>query len=137
MTEHQAQQIAELINNQNQLVEKYSTADILGYNGETLFYSDSRDKIVCVLQVRKVQWCQTEIEHLSVHIENRRSGWARRLLAEAEQAAKRMGARVIQCTVRDNNEASTKLFFSAGYKQTNLFLNPESGNKVRVYQKVL
>lgn len=43
----------------------------------------------------------------------------------------------MQCTIRENNEESTGLFVKNGFVRTALFLYPDTGNNVGVYQKVI
>ena len=89
------------------------------------------------VEVAKVQWYQAEIKHLTVALNQQRKGVGRDLLIQAEQKAIRVGARIAQCTIRDNNAASIKLFLSSGYKHTVTFANRDTGNRVMVLQKLV
>jgi ribosomal protein S18 acetylase RimI-like enzyme len=134
--ESQADQIAALLNKQNMLAETVTPDAILKHK-DTIFFHAVGDKVIGSVKVVNVQWYQAEIKYLTVHLDYRHKGWGRRLLAEAEAYALRDGALVVQCTVRDDNLPSVNLFLSSGYKDTVMFTNPGSGNKVRVFQKVI
>ena len=90
-----------------------------------------------VVEVKQLQWYQCEIDHLSVHPAECGKGIAKKLLQKAEAKAKKLGARVTQCTIRVGNNPSEGLFKKLGYAATVTFLNQKSGNHVSVYQKVL
>lgn len=136
MNELQANQIATLINKQNMLDGTLSAANILQHKDTIFFYADG-DVVIGSVKVVCVQWYQAEVKYLSVHLDYRRKGWGRKLLAEAEACVRGMGALVAQCTVRGDNLPSINLFLSSGYKETVTFTNPESGNRVHVFQKEL
>ena len=87
--------------------------------------------------MKKVQWYQCEIDHLSVDPKSKRQGIGSWLLQEAEARASDLGARIAQCTIRVGNEASEGLFKKHGYTAAVTFLNRENGNRVTVYQMVL
>jgi len=53
------------------------------------------------------------------------------------EKAKNGGARIIQCTIREDNERSKGLFSKNGYKQVLTFYNPASRNNVEVWQKIV
>lgn len=135
MKESEAGQIANLLNTQNQLTVQYDAQKVLKHQGDLLFHCDDNGTVTCAVEVVKVQWYQAEIKHLSVHPDHKRKGLGRQLLAEAETKAAESGASVAQCTVRDNNTLSIKLFLSSGYRHAVSFKNPESGNRVMVLQK--
>ncbi|MAU48594.1 MAG: hypothetical protein CMP09_28080 [Yangia sp.] len=86
---------------------------------------------------KKVQWYQAEVSHLTVHRDYCRRGIAQALLTLATARAKKDRARILQCTIRENNEESTGLFVKNGFVRTALFLYPDTGNNVGVYQKVI
>jgi len=87
--------------------------------------------------VKKVQWYQCEISHLSVDPAARGVGIGRSLVEEVEVRACRLGARIAQCTIRIGNAASEAVFTKRGFVATVTFRNAQSGNDVTVYQKVL
>jgi ribosomal protein S18 acetylase RimI-like enzyme len=89
------------------------------------------------LEIRNVQWYQTELCHLTVLQSETRKGYAKELLVDAERFARADGARLLQCTIRESNNESQSLFKGFGYLQTSTFRNPVSGNNVAVFQKVL
>jgi ribosomal protein S18 acetylase RimI-like enzyme len=135
MNKTQAQQIADLLNTQNQLTVKYTADKVLASQADILFHAGDGGKVTCAVEVSRVQWYQAEIKHLTVHPDCKRQGLGRQLLAEAEDKAVKLDALIAQRTVRDNNTPSIKLFLSSGYRHTVTVRNPESGNKIMVLQK--
>jgi len=131
-----AEQIATLLNRQNQLAI-FQTPEMILDSQDRYLVSLYGSRVLGVVAVTKVQWYQGEISHLSVCPDVRRRGIAKGLLRDAEESLRRCGARIAQCTVRDGNEASEKLFQGQGYRMTLRFFNPERGNRIAVYQKVL
>lgn len=137
MTRIQAEQIAVLLNTQNQLTRQYHRDDILQSKERFVLEEDTDGNIVGAVEVVRVQWYQAEIKHLSVASNQQRRGVGRELLVQAERKAVQTGARIAQCTIRDSNAASIKLFLSSGYKHTVTFMNQVTGNSVMVLQKLI
>ena len=132
-----ANQIAALINENNQLTVQYNRERVLANAANYICrYSDTGEVVACI-EIKKVQWYQTEILHLSVAASERRKGHGRALLEEAEQRAQTEGARVLQCTIRDGNAASRQLFEEYGFSCVSAFCNVRSGNCIGIYQKIL
>ena len=136
VTEAVAQQIADLINSQNQLTVQYTAARILKHDDYIVRLNDS-GQLLAVVEVKKVQWYQCEIDHLSVDPSAKRAGLGTALVQEAEARARELGARVAQCTIRVGNTGSERLFRKGGYTPTITFVNETNGNQVKVYQKLL
>ena len=137
LTDTHADQIAALLNERNQLTRKYTRESILEHAGNYLCrFSDENDVVACV-EVKNVQWYQSEVLHLTVAVSQMRKGHAKALLCEAERVALAKGARLLQCTIRDGNIESRSLFEGFGFSHINTFNNPSSGNNVAVFQKVL
>lgn len=133
----QADAIAQLLNTRNQLTVQYTRERVLKESADYILrLSKAGDFIACV-QVKKVQWYQAEILHLTVAEAYEHKGHAKALLCEAEGAARMKNARVLQCTIRTDNVTSRKLFEGFGFIHTSTFLNQGSGNDVGVFQKVL
>ena len=84
-----------------------------------------------------MQWYQAEILHLTVHQDHEGKGYAKQLLANALDRAKAQRARVAQCTIREDNNRSAKLFAEFGFAQVGRFRNEMSGNNVGVWQKII
>jgi len=137
MTEDQAEAIAHLLNTQNQLVSNYDAKKILSAGGQFLYRSGSKDPIIACVELKKVQWYQFEVCHLTVHPDYKRQGHGKSLIEEAEQRAVAAGARVLQCTIRDGNCSSEQLFANSGFARTSRFYYPTSKNHVTVWQKVV
>ena len=129
-----ASEIADLLNSQNQLAVRYAAEEILANEDRYIVHSDN-GRLLGVVEVKRVQWYQCEIDHLSV-VEKRR-GLGQSLLRDAEKRATDLGASLCQCTIRVGNEASEGLFRACGYALTAKFVNEQTGNVVGVYQKVL
>lgn len=137
MTINQAEQVAALLNERNELTVRYTGQRLLDSAADFLCrVSPSGDVIACV-EVKRLQWYQTEVLHLTVSAAHERQGHAQALLREAERQARCTNARLLQCTIRENNAASCGLFERLGFKHVSTFHNENSGNSVLVLQKVL
>jgi ribosomal protein S18 acetylase RimI-like enzyme len=138
MNSTQAEQIAFLLNKQNKLDGEYDADRVLSSEDQYLFETDeATGDISAAVEIKRVQWYQYEILHLSVSPDHRREGLAKRLLIRAEEFAKQNRARILQCTIRADNSASCALFKSVGFKHTATFNNVLTGNNVTVWQKEL
>jgi len=137
VTRIQAEQIAMLLNTQNQLTRQYHRDGILKSKECFILKEDMDGNIVGAVEVARVQWYQAEIKHLSVASNQQRRGVGRELLIQAERKAVQTGASIVQCTIRGNNAASVNLFLSSGYKHTVTFMNQKTGNSVMVLQKLI
>ncbi len=134
MTNEQAKQIAMLLNERNNLVKDYSPDDILTKK-QNYVYLDEKSAVVACAESKKVQWYQWEICHVSVDKACEGKGLGSTILKLAEKKAIEGGAKILQCTVRSNNESSLRLFLAKGYTKTTSFFYPNSGNWVHVLQK--
>lgn len=136
-TDAHADQISALLNERNQLTVKYTRKRVLEHAGNYLCrFSDANEVVACV-EVKSVQWYQTEILHIAVAASHTRKGHAKALLCEAERIARANGARLLQCTIREGNIESRALFEGFGFSRVGTFNNPSSGNNVAVFQKML
>ncbi|MFZ0581267.1 MAG: GNAT family N-acetyltransferase [Candidatus Acidiferrales bacterium] len=131
MTPEQAEQIAALLNSRNQLQVAYTAARVQQHVADYLFEIIA-EKVVACVEVKKVQWYQSEICHLSVNESHENKGLGKRLIRLAEAKAFRDGARIVQCTIRIGNEASERAFRRSGYAEVGRFFNEESGNYVGI-----
>jgi GNAT superfamily N-acetyltransferase len=136
MDRQQATQIAALINSRNRLVTTYDANSIMKRSGNFLSEIQAGVVVACV-ELKKVQWYQWEIQHLSVAQEHERRGYGMLMLQRAEEHARRGRAMILQCTIREGNEASERLFKRALYRKGLSFHNPRSGNNVSVWQKAV
>jgi ribosomal protein S18 acetylase RimI-like enzyme len=136
MTPRQAEEIAQLLNARNQLQVAYTPAKVQQDADNYLFELDDGAVVACV-EVKKVQWYQWEICHLSVSEKHERQGLGKRLIRRAEDKAKSGAARIVQCTIRVGNEASEQTFRRCGYREACCFFNAATSNYVAVWQKVL
>jgi N-acetylglutamate synthase-like GNAT family acetyltransferase len=136
MTKQQADEIATLLNTRNQLTCKYDAGKILSKDNNYLFQSENGIVVACV-EVKKVQWYQWEICHLSVKEEYTRQGRGKQLIRCAEEKARTGHARIVQCTIRVGNEASEETFRRSGFREACCFFNAGTDNYVCVWQKVL
>lgn len=137
LTNSQAVQIAALLNARNLLTVHYTEKKVQEHADDYLFQTSETGEVVACVEVKKVQWYQAEILHLSVVKSEARKGRAKKLLASAEELARARGARVLQCTIRDGNEESEGLFLSVGFTRVGKFFYEHSGNNVNVFQKVV
>jgi len=136
MTDEQAAQIAHLLNTLNQLQVNY-TAEKVRQHGDDYFYEIEGGAVVACVEVKKVQWYQCEVCHLSVSEQYQHRGLGKRLIRRGEEKARAEGARIIQCTIRVGNTASEEAFRRSGYVEASRFLNAGTENYVAVWQKVL
>jgi len=130
-----AQQIATLLNAQNKLTVVYDADKVLQAADRYIYRLGEDSKVVGAVEVKRVQWYQCEIDHLSVAV--RRRGIGSSLLAEALAKAVHLGTRVAQCTIRVGNKESESFFTKHGFTPTVTFLNRQNGNLVTIYQKAL
>jgi ribosomal protein S18 acetylase RimI-like enzyme len=137
LTDAQADQVATLLNARNELTIPYTREKVLiGAQEYRLKLSQTGEVVACV-RIKKVQWYQAEVLHLTVAEEAERQGHGRALVCEAVRVARAGNARILQCTIREDNVRSRGLFESFGFRRVNLYLNVNSGNNVGVFQKVL
>ncbi len=122
MNSTQAGQIAVLLNKQNKLDGEYDADLVLSSADQYLFETDeATGDIRAAVEVKRVQWYQHEVLHLSVSPDHRREGLGKGLLIRAEDLAKQNHARILQCTIRADNSASCALFKSVGFRHTATF----------------
>jgi ribosomal protein S18 acetylase RimI-like enzyme len=137
LTDTQADQIAELLNTRNDLTLPYTRQKVLAESQDyRLKLSDIGDVIACV-QVKRVQWYQFEVLHLTVASASEGLGHGKALVCEAERVARTGNARILQCTIREDNKRSRELFESLGFRHVSMYFNVNSENNVGVFQKVL
>jgi RimJ/RimL family protein N-acetyltransferase len=135
MKPQHAMQIAYLLNSRNQLVRHYDAKMVL-LRANDFIYELKDDAVVACIEVKKVQWYQWEVCHLTVVPEQQGKGFGSLMIHKAEERAKIDGARIIQCTIRVGNLASERAFERNGYRRVSEFFYPPSGNVVAVWQKV-
>lgn len=136
MNEDLASKIAALINERNQLDVCFDAARIVEH-GDNYEYEMDGDVLVGCVEVKKVQWYQWEIRHLSVNAAYVRKGFGSRMIQKAEEKARQGGAGIVQCTIRVGNVESEGAFRKQGYVQTTVFNNLRTGHHVGVWQKVI
>jgi ribosomal protein S18 acetylase RimI-like enzyme len=137
LTDVQADQIAALLNERNELTIQYTRQRVLGHADNYLCRHSEVGEVIACVEVKKVQWYHTEILHLTVALSFEGQGHAKALLREAERAARAEGARLLQCTIRTENTKSRALFEGFGFVHIGTFFNQGSGNNVGVFQKIL
>ena len=131
-----AEQIAANLTAHNKLLVAYTAEKILADETTYLVLLGDDHLVIGSIQVRKVQWYQSETCHLTVHPAYRRQGFGTILKHAAEDQARASGAKIAQCTIRDDNTASRELSRGAGWSEVSAFRG-DRGNTVRVYQKTL
>ena len=110
MERSQAEQIAALLNTQNQLTVHYHADRVLDHQDNYLVRLDRFGRVVACAELKKVQWYQFELLHVTVSQQHHRQGHARSLVVEAQDRAITGGARILQSTIRAGNTASEDLF---------------------------
>ena len=134
----QADQIAQLLNSNNELKSAYTSDQLLRYAHEYKFLqNENTNDVMAVVQIKKVQWYQHEIVNLTVSPVYREKKLAKQLLELAENQAINDGAHILQAAFRENDQENTDLFKSAGFDQVSTFFNPQSNHNITVWQKVL
>ena len=131
-----AEQIARLLNQRNELTRQYNAAKVLEHAENYLYLKQDAEVSACI-RLSRVQWYQVEIHHLTVSELHEGRGYGRKLVRRALTQAREQGARVAQCTIREGNVRSERLFVSEGFARTCAFFNAMSGNTVFVLQKAL
>ena len=134
MTYYIAEQIAKLLNERNQLDGKYTAEKVLEKKSNYVFIQEKNEVIACAESL-KIQWYQHEIKHVSVAERFEGKGLGKKILKLAEEKADKENARILQCTVRSNNESSLRLFIRQGYVKVNQFYNRRTENWIFVLQK--
>lgn len=129
-------QIADLLNERNQLTVNYNKERVLKSKENYVWYGKENELAACA-EVKKVQWYQWEISHVSVAKKYEGKGLGTKILRRAEARARKGNARVIQCTIRSSNESSLKLFGRNGYIRVNQFYYSISKNWVFILQKTV
>lgn len=137
MDHEHAQQIADLLNGQNQLAGAYDAARVISHASEYLIDMSDDGRVACCAQLKKVQWYQSEIAHVTTHSDFVRQGRGLSLIGKAEALARASGARLLQCTIRAGNIASEGMFKKAGFERGVTFHNHDTGNSVSVWAKAL
>lgn len=137
MNRHQAEQVASMLNEQNELTIKYSADIVLLDADNYLIHQDSNGNVVACAELREVQWYQYELSHVTVATAHKREGHGRTLLKEAEERARNNNASILQCTIRAGNVPSESLFSTYGFKSVCRFYNLSSKKTVAVWQYVL
>jgi ribosomal protein S18 acetylase RimI-like enzyme len=98
---------------------------------------DERSNVIGVVEVKVVQWYQSEICHVSVSSSALRQGIGVWLITQAEEKAEQQNARIVQCTIRSDNVQSIGLFTKMKYSHVCSFYDHISKNTVLVWQKVI
>lgn len=136
MVDNVTKEIKELINKRNFLSKKITTKQIKDNLENYVCLIENNNFIGCV-QVKKIQWYQSEICHFSIKEEYEGKGKSYELIKMAEEKAKNENSRVIQCTIRKNNTKSINFFTKNNYIKVNEFLNRETNNNVLILQKII
>ncbi len=136
MTKELALQIAELINERNELSVVYDAKKVLLNKDNYSYLLESENLIACA-ESKRVQWYQWEICHISVAKQYEGKGNGSKVLKLAEIKAVNGNARILQSTIRSSNDSSIRLFENNGYKRVNEFYNAKTENQVYIFQKAL
>ena len=132
-----AEQIAILINEQNELIKPYTTELIQKHSEEYQYKLDRHGDLVCCLRLKRVQWYQGELCHASSRQKERQNTAMYRILERTIQVALEKDIRLLQATVRASNIVPQKFLKSFGFEHTATFYYPVSGNDITVWQKNL
>ena len=135
MTPEQAEQVARLVNEQNKLSVPYTPEKAMG--GYYLLETDQKGAVIACAEVKEVQWYQAEVCHVSVDANHKRQGLGAKLVTRAESRANELGARLLQCTIRQGNKESEGLFTKLGFSPGAAFHNARTKSNVTIWTKVL
>lgn len=130
--------IANLLNEQNQLSSEILASDVeANIDKYVVMYTDQYEsEVIAFAKVRKISHYLSEISHVSVNPEYQGQGYGKKILQLAENKAYSLpGVKMLQSTIRCNNDASICIFFSRGWKQINEFYNDKTGNNIKVVFK--
>lgn len=109
-----ARQIAALLNSCNLLKTRKTTQDIL--DGRNNYVVESHGRwVLGAVGLDRQSYTFTEIKHLVTHPNWRDKGIAKHLLKRALAIAT---TKMVYATVRENNEASVKLFRGIGFRDS-------------------
>lgn len=109
-----AYQVAALINCHNGLSQRKSVADV--QTGRTDYVVETHGQwVLGAIGLDRQSYTFTEIKHLVVHTEWRGKGVAKLLL---KRALAIVSTKMVYATVREDNEASLKLFESFGFRRS-------------------
>lgn len=136
MRDQEAEEIAALLNSRNQLARTYRAEDVLAEEDD-YEYELRNGKVVACIERRLIQWYQLEVRHLSVDESYERQGLGSLVYERAEKFGRSKKACVVQCTIREGNEASEGFFVSRGFAKVSRFFYASTGNSVGVWQRVL
>lgn len=114
LTRKEAEQVAHLLNTQNNLAIKYKAGSIAASKSPYLVAILSGRVLGCVC-IEKVSYHLSEIKHLSVDKRFQGRGIGHYLVKRALRACK---THYVYATVRKDNEASKNLFLNLGFKCT-------------------
>lgn len=136
MTDKEAQEIAALLNARNQFARDYTGQDVLDEK-EDYEYEVRDGKVVACIERRLIQWYQLEVRHLSVGEAWERKGLGSLVYGRAEEFGRSKRAVLVQCTIREGNEASEGFFETHGFAKVSRVFYAPTGNNVGVWHKVL
>jgi len=132
MEKKHAKKIADLLNKRNQLVKKYTDKQVLNAQDNYEYLLENNDNVIAAVKIRKIQWYQWELCHLTVDEGYEGKGYGTKLINMAQQKAKKGRALIIQCTIREDNIRSKCLFLKEGFKYCSTFFYPASRNNVEI-----
>jgi len=136
MTRAEADEIAQLLNDRNRLVRRYTGQQVL-VDADNYEYENRDGHVAACVERKRAQWYQWEIRHLSVREEWEGKGLAFAVYSRAEAAVLQGGACVLQCTIRQGNKDSEKFFRRQGFTGVGAFYYQATNNNVGIWQKVL
>ena len=136
MTRAEADEIAQLLNDRNRLVRRYTGQQVLA-DADNYEYESRDGHVVACVELKRVQWYQWEIRHLSVREDSEGKGLAFTVYSRAEAAALQRGAGVLQCTIRQGNEDSEKFFRRQGFTRVGAFYYQTTNNPTLAETKAL
>lgn len=136
MTMTEADQIAHLINERNQLARTYRGVEILE-SAANYDFEVREGRVVACVECKKVQWYQWEVRHLSVQCSCEGQGLAYLVYSRAQARSQAGGGCLLQCTIRSDNNESREFFARQGFREASSFYYRPTKNTVLIWQKAL
>lgn len=139
ITPKQARQIAILLNTNkwNRPGIPYSAEELLKDPQGYFLYTNQREEILGVAQLKKISWYLWELGRLAVHSNHRRKGIARSLVNAAEEYVVKNKGALMQATVEPDNIASQNLLKTSGWFYTSTFIHPYYKTPMQVLNKTI
>lgn len=110
------------------------TEDMILDNANNYIVLLNEDIVIGCVSLKKNNWYSYEVMHMVVIPPYRNMGYGKRLIDDCITRAKSKGCKILQCTIKNTNEISKKVFLNKDFRCTSQFVNNNTGNTIEVYQ---